>query len=163
MDEESVDFVYKYLVPQHLFKKIKCMPLFIITNTNPCIYRANELYEPPKDILNKKFSFVSSLVKFEDYMGGSFYLCNFIIDLKEMDTFRNPIKSPSTGEKMKMPFKHSHYSSPKKIDVENGLKVLNIPTRIFECAEYDVLSIKNKKKLKYSDQKSIIYEWLLKK
>ena len=149
MDEESVDFAYKYLVPQHLFKKVKCIPLFIITNTTPCSYKPNELYEFPKDILEKKFSFISSFLKFEDYMGGSFYLCNFIIDLKEMDTFKNPIISPSTGEKIKIPFRHSHYSSFKKKDIENGLRVLSVPTKVLECTEFDVLSIRNKKKLKY--------------
>lgn len=159
MDEESIDFAYKYLVPQHMFKGSVCVPLFIITNTKPCLYKDNDLYKFPKSIRKEKFSFISSLLNVEDSMGGSFYLCNFILDLEEMDSFRKP----SISKNFRMPFKHSHYSASKRADIENGLKILSIPTRVLECTEFDVLSIKNKKKLKYSDSKSIIYKWLLNK
>ena len=115
--------------------------------------------EFPKKIKTMSFSFVSSVLKVRDSMGGSFYLFNFILDLKEMNSFRNP----PIDEGIEMPFKYSHYVSPSKSEVEKGLKILTMPTKVLNCREFDVLSLGNKKKLKYSESRDIIYKWLKKK
>lgn len=156
MDEESIDFTYKYLVPQHMLANgFEVKPLFIATNTNPCRYKSNNIYKFPEELIHREFSFITSFLRVDDKLGDSFYLCNFILDLKEMDSFRNPKKINE-----KLPFKYSHYSSPKKIDIENGLKILSMPQKLLNCRDFDVLSIQNKKKLKYFDSKNIIYKWL---
>ena len=130
---------------------MECTPRILIKSTYPSLIKKNKITPELKHLdTSQEYSFVSSLVRFENWLSSRIEVAHCIFDVADF--------SSCETSTTKLPVKHTQYCNKSK---ELTATILMTPARILMNGHYDVLSFENsKKKLKSDDYRGIIYEWL---
>ena len=150
MDVKCIKKTIDFLFPtNNRLYDMRCTPVLLVKSTFPSRIKKNKITSEVKDLdLSQEYSFVSSLVRFENWLASRIEVAHCIFDVADLSSCENPTK--------RLPIKHTHTCSKKL----HAPTILLTPARLLSNKHLDVLDLSSCKKLKSDEYRAIIYEWL---
>ena len=144
--KKTTDFLFP---PNNRLYDMRCIPVMLVKSTYPSKIKKDKITDEFKGLsLTQEYSFVSSLVRFENWLASKIEVAHCIFDVDDFSSCVNPSSH--------FPVKHTHTCNKKNPPGE----ALLTPARLLTNKHLDILDLSNCKRIKSDDYRAIIYEWL---